>query len=222
MQILAIEAASPLCSAALFIQGVTYERCRLVPQGHGQWLLPMIDGLLEEGNTTLGESSAIAFGRGPGTFTGVRMATAVAQGLAFGVDVPVLPVSTLQMLAQGVHKDTDVDKVVVATDARMDEVYWASFDCSSGMASPISDEVLCKPGQVPSLSGAGWYGVGSGFKQYPKLSEVYSDQLIHIDGERLPRAEDALPIAVEMFERGELVDAENAAPVYLRNDVAWK
>ncbi len=222
MQILAIDTASSLCSAALFVQGLCYERSRLVPQGHGQWILPMVDGLLDEANTTLQDLDGIAFGRGPGTFTGVRMATAVAQGLGLGAKVPLLPVSNLAMLAQGARRLYQAEKTVVAIDARMNEVYWASYEVSDQGLKEVGPESLCQPDRIPELVGNDWIGIGTGFAEYPGIAECYGEQLQRIDSECLPRAEDALPIAIAMLEEGRALTPEKAAPVYLRDEVAWR
>ena len=222
MQVLAIDTASPMCSAALYVQGVYYERSRLVPQGHGQWILPMVDGLLDEGNTTLQGLDAIAFGRGPGTFTGVRMATAVAQGLSLGADVPLLPISNLAMLAQSAYQKYQAKKIVVAIDARMDEVYWGSFQMNENGLQSVGSETLCPPHRVPPLDGDDWFGIGTGFAEYPAIVQHYDAQLRDLDSERLPRAEDALPLAISMLEQGEVFAPEKVAPVYLRDDVAWR
>ena len=222
MQLLAIDTASPMCSAALYVQGVTYERSRYVPQGHGHWILPMVEGLLDEANTSLERLSGIAFGRGPGTFTGVRMATAVAQGIAFGAKLDVIPVSNLKMLAYRTWKQYAASKVVVGIDARMGEVYWGCFEVVADKLVEVSPECLCKPDEPPELPGGAWVAAGTGFGEYPSLSAYYGEQLVEIDGEQLPRAVDALPIAIDMFEDGNMVSPELAAPVYLRDKVAWK
>ena len=222
MKILAIDTASNRCSAALLIQGVVYERSRLVPQGHGEWILPMVDGVLEQSNITLSDLDAIAFGRGPGTFTGVRMAISVAQGLAFGADLALVPVSDLAMIAQGAVREHQASKILVAVDARMGEVYWASFVTENGLVTLVGDELICGPSQTPVISGEGWYACGTGWQAYPEMMDAYDSQVSHIDGERLPQAEDALPLARRDIELGLAVSPEFAAPSYLRDKVAWK
>lgn len=154
MKILALDSATESCSAALFIDGRVITREKRLERGHAGHILAMADEVLGEAGVALATLSAIAFGRGPGAFTGVRLAASVTQGLAFGAGLPVVPVSDLRALAQRVlGSDPDVARVLACTDARMREVYWGCFERRDGLAAPLGDERLSKPDAV-TLPGA--------------------------------------------------------------------
>ena len=127
-RILAIETSSAACSAALSVDGEVVERDALAPRQHAALILPMIESLLAESGCAVGELDAIAFGRGPGSFTGVRIAASIVQGIAFAADLPVIPVSTLAALAFGAMRESSVPRVIAALDARREEVYWACYE----------------------------------------------------------------------------------------------
>lgn len=223
MRILAIDTATAMCSAALSMQGVVSERCRLVPQGHGEWILSMIDGLLQEANTTVNELDALAFGRGPGSFTGVRMAISIAQGLGFGAGLPLLPVSNLAMVAQGCFREHGCEHVLVAMDARMNEVYFAEYHIVDEGMTLLGEERLLPPNEPPAITGhEPVVAVGTGWSAYPELIEQIPVSIELVDDDRLPRAEDALPIACSMYQKGETEEVMDVRPTYLRNKVAWK
>ena len=164
MKLLAIDTSTEACSAAVLIDGEIRERYRLAPREHTHLILPMIDELLRESDLKVGGLDAVAFGRGPGAFTGLRIAAGVVQGIAFGADLPVVPVSSLAALAQGGYRETGACRVLAAIDARIQEVYWAAceFD-DAGQLQMIGDEVVCSPEQVPIPGGDDWHGVGSGW-----------------------------------------------------------
>jgi tRNA threonylcarbamoyladenosine biosynthesis protein TsaB len=188
----------------------------------------MVDELLAEGDAQLGTLDAIAFGRGPGAFTGVRLAATVAQGLAFGARVPVVPVSDLRALAQrALDEDRGLARVLVCTDARMREVYWACFErASDSLAVPCGEERVSAPADVrlPSAwgragQGAGRLaGVGSGFAAYPELCREFPPEVVL--PVLLPRATEIVQLAVPEVEAGRVFPPEQALPVYLRDDVA--
>jgi tRNA threonylcarbamoyladenosine biosynthesis protein TsaB len=155
VKILALDTATENCSAALFLDGAIIARERRLAQGHAGQILPMVDEVLAEAGVGLGALSAIAFGRGPGAFTGVRLAASVTQGLAFGAGIPVVPVSDLRALAQrALAVDPAVQRVLACTDARMREVYWGCFERLDGLAAPACDEQLSAPEAVRLP--AGW------------------------------------------------------------------
>jgi tRNA threonylcarbamoyladenosine biosynthesis protein TsaB len=167
MNLLAIDTSGDSCSAALYWSGRVEQRLELAPRRHGELILAMMDGLLESAGIALGALGTIAFGRGPGSFTGVRIACAVAQGAAFGAGLPTVPVSTLAAIAQGVHRRDGGRRLLVALDARMGEVYWGAFNIAQdGIARPCGPELVCPPGEVPVPDGQGWRGVGSGWGAY--------------------------------------------------------
>ena len=223
MKLLAIETSEIACSAALWADGDGVEIFDLVPRRHSELLLPMIDQLLNETSVSRNEIDAIAFSRGPGSFTGVRIATGVAQGLGFALDCPLLPVSTLAAIAQGCYRRSGAERVAAALDARMQEVYWGAYqlDTDSGIMRLQGDERCCGPDAV-SLESSGWIGCGSGWETYGEiLQQACGDKLESVEQESHCHALDIAAIAAVMVEIGEgAVTAEQARPVYLRNQVA--
>ncbi len=220
MILLALETATEACSAALAIDGDIRERFEVIPRGHSLRILPMVDELMAEADISIEQVDAIAFGRGPGAFTGLRIAVGVTQGIAFGADLPVVPVSTLAALAQG----GESDRVLAAIDARMDEVYWGAFQRNStGQMVLCGEEAVLPPGEVPLPEGDGWAGVGTGWGSYSALlTERCGGQLSGWNGESLPHAADVARLGITGFNAGEAISAELAIPVYLRDKVAWK
>lgn len=228
MKLLAFDTATEACSAALYVDGAVLERFEVAPRGHARLLLPMIEGLLAEAQTTLAQLDALAFGRGPGSFTGVRIAAGVAQGIAYGAHLPVVPVSTLQTLAYAGLRQTDAECVLTAIDARMAEVYWALYRrAAQGLPELVGDEQVTAAAQVSvpiDLAGkATWCGIGTGWGVAgDTLREQVKAPVSHVLAEALPRAAHITTLAVHAFERGEAVAADQALPVYIRNQVAAK
>jgi len=158
-------------------------------------------------------------GRGPGAFTGVRLAIAIAQGIALALDRPLIPVSTLQVLA--LRAPAEATHVLSSIDARMGEVYAARHVCVDGQWQLQGEEVVCAPEAVELPDGSRWFGVGTGFGAAEGvLATRLADQLDGVDAQALPRASDLLALAVPMFERGEAMAPELVEPAYLRNNVA--
>lgn len=224
MKLLAIETATEACSAALFIDGVISERYAVEPRQHSNLILAMLDELLAEAGLKLRELDAIAFGRGPGSFTGVRIAVSVAQGAAFGADLPVVPVSTLAALAQGYFRRSGERRILPAYDARMGELYWAVCEINAaGLAEIRGDEQVVAAVEVALPPGEDWHGVGSGWAIYGEvLSRRLGDRLAAVDGALLCHAHDVALLGAAGFEAGQAVVAEQALPVYLRDQVARK
>jgi tRNA threonylcarbamoyladenosine biosynthesis protein TsaB len=220
MILLALDTATEACSAALAIDGDIRERFEIAPQRHGELILPMVDALLAEAGITLAQIDALAFGRGPGAFTGVRIAVSVAQGIAFGADLPVVPVSSLAALAQGCGRE----RVLVAVDARLDEVYWGMYTrTAAGLMALQGEERVVPPGQVPVPQSGGWFGAGSGWTTYEtELVRRCGDHIVGHDGARLPHAREVARLGLAAYQAGAAVSAEQALPVYLRDDVVWK
>lgn len=220
MIILALETATEACSAALNIDGEIRERFEITPRGHSELILPMLESLLTEADISLRQVDALAFGRGPGAFTGVRIGVGVAQGVAFGADLPVLPVSTLAALAQA----ADATRVLAAIDARMDEVYWGQYRRDeSGLMCLQGEECVVAPEATPRVSGEGWLGTGSGWGAYgDHLRARHAGQLVGVRADALPRAAAVSQLAVAALAAGEAVSAEQALPVYLRDKVTWQ
>jgi tRNA threonylcarbamoyladenosine biosynthesis protein TsaB len=224
MRLLAIDTSAEACSAALDIDGEVAERFAIQPQRQSELILPMMDDLLAEAGLVVADLDALAFGRGPGSFTGVRIATGVVQGAAFAADIPVVPVSTLAALAQGHLRETGHARVLAAFDARMNEVYWAAcVPDASGTMRAVGAELIVPPGEVPLPDGGGWHGVGSGWGAYAAtLRERLGDRVTVVRPDALCRARDVARIAAVDFAAGLAVPAEQALPVYLRDQVAWK
>jgi len=224
MKILAIDTATECCSAALWIDGEMLVREELSARGHAQRILPMARELLREGAVALAELDLIAFGRGPGAFTGVRLAASVTQGLAFAAKLRVLPISDLRAVAQQALELPGADAhVLVCQDARMAEVYWGYFSSVAGFAAPCSAEAVSAPKNVPPPEAA-WrpcVGAGSGFLAYPELTTHFGGKLAAFSPQLLPRAREIARLAAhDGPERA--VPPEQAIPVYLRDDVAVK
>ncbi|MBS0055275.1 tRNA (adenosine(37)-N6)-threonylcarbamoyltransferase complex dimerization subunit type 1 TsaB [Yersinia sp. Marseille-Q3913] len=224
-RILAIDTATEACSVALWNNGEVQALFELCPREHTQRILPMVQQVLAESGLSLGQLDALAFGRGPGSFTGVRIGIGIGQGLALGADLPMIGVSTLQTMAQGAFRLTAASRVLAAIDARMGEVYWGEFERNAeGDWLGEATEAVMTPEQTlaraQTLSGR-WATVGTGWQTYPELIGGSNVQLT--DGQMLlPQAEDMLPLALSLWASGQAVSVENAEPVYLRNEVTWK
>lgn len=223
MRLLALDTATECCSAALVVGDRLLTREVELARGHAERILPMIEELLGEAGVALSELDAIAFGRGPGSFTGVRLAASVTQGLAFGVGLGVVPVSDLRAVAQRVFdEDASVTRAIVCNDARMQEVYWACFERGrDGLAAACTSERVGPPAAVQLPPG--WQGVagaGRGFAAYPSLNSL-AGVIVRADADRLlPRAAEVARLAAPELTAGRLLDPEAAVPVYLRDDVA--
>jgi tRNA threonylcarbamoyladenosine biosynthesis protein TsaB len=227
MKILALDTATEACSAALAIGGEVVERYEVLGRGHAERLLPMVQEVLTEAGVALAALDAIAFGRGPGSFTGLRIGAGVAQGLAFGAGLRVLPVSDLAALASRASRHHAARWVLACLDARMAQVYWAAFDCADPDAPvALTPEAVSDPGEVwlPGGSGDGplFFGAGHGFSAYPALHTLLGARLAGYDAGLLPHAREVALIGAREFARGSAVDPELAVPVYLRDDVAHR
>ena len=225
MNILAIETATDACSCALECSGKVSVRHTVEPRRHTELLLPMIDAVLADVGIGLRALDAIAFGRGPGSFTGLRIACAVAQGLGFGTGRPLVPVSTLRTVAAGMYRSRGARRVLAAFDARMGEVYWGAFEWDGATMAPVFDESVGPPDAVRVPDGDGWAGAGPGWSACrtvldDRLAGRLDDRGDMIDAARLPEAVDMLAPARAAYEAGLAVAPEDAAPVYLRSNVA--
>ena len=217
-KILALDCSTEYCSVALLIDGEYTERYERAEQRHSEWLLPMIDAVLAESDLALRDLDAIAFGAGPGAFTGLRIACGVAQGLAFGAGRPVVAVPTLLALAQA----TDAQRVVAALDARMGEIYLAAYEKIDGQWQAVIAPCLCNPDSVPPLPGDDWFGVGSGFGAHgDKLRQHYARELGVVDGHAYPHARHIAALALNDWQAGRSVRASDALPLYIRDKVAF-
>jgi len=224
MKLIALEAATEACSAALNLNGEIFARYEVAPRAHTEKLLPMLESLLAETGLALRDFDALAFGRGPGSFTGVRIATAAAQGIAFGADLPVIPVSTLAGLAQRALDESGAERVLAAIDARMSEVYWGVYRRNkAGLAVVETPEMICPPDQapVPERDRGSVVGAGTGWRAYGEAlrTRVGSGEIALLD-QLLPDAAAIARLGAALYEDGGISEAEQALPVYLRDKVA--
>ncbi len=225
MRLLAIDTATEACSAALHIDGAITTKYQVAPRKHAELILTMVDELLSESGVLLSQLDALAFGRGPGAFTGVRIATGVIQGLAMSADLPVVPVSTLAALAQGAM--TESKQLACAIDARMGEVYWALYQANdAAIMQLVGEEIVCPPDSIrffdsgDSVESDSWFGVGSGWETYgSELQNQMGDALAGFRLGDYPSAKAICALAIDAYQRGDTVDAAEALPVYLRDKV---
>ncbi|MEB0039584.1 MULTISPECIES: tRNA (adenosine(37)-N6)-threonylcarbamoyltransferase complex dimerization subunit type 1 TsaB [unclassified Pseudomonas] len=216
--LLALDTATEACSVALLHDGKVLSHYEVIPRLHAQRLLPMIKDLLAEAGVALSAVDAIAFGRGPGAFTGVRIAIGVVQGLAFALERPVLPVSNLAVLAQRAFRERGVRQVASAIDARMDEVYWGCYRETAGEMRLAGIEAVLPPelAALPDDAQGEWFGAGTGWGYAERIAIKVAGH----DAQLLPHAQDLLTLATFAWARGEAVVADQAQPVYLRDKVA--
>jgi tRNA threonylcarbamoyladenosine biosynthesis protein TsaB len=226
VRILALDTATENCSAALLIDEELHAREERIERGHAERILPMVDELLRSAGFGLAELTAIAFGRGPGAFTGVRLAASVAQGLAYGARLGVVPVSDLRALAQrALELPGAPARVLVCADARMHEVYWAAFQRGpDGLAVEVTPERVGAPATVelpvPWQGGTMPSGAGTGFFAYPELAAKLHPVLSTVHPGLLPRAAEVARLGWVEALSGRILPPEQALPVYLRDDVA--
>ena len=224
LKILAVDTATEACSAALLVGEKVFSRWEEAPRDHTRKILPMVQAVLEDAGISLSDLDAIAFGRGPGSFTGVRIGISVAQGLAFGAGVPLIGISTLAAMAQGAYRLDGAQQVLTAIDARMNEVYFGRYELIDGRMQLVGDEVVSEPAALVDVRGklAGPVTcVGTGFETYGETLSGLADELA-VSQVRFPAAEDMLPLARAAWLAGEAVPVELATPVYLRDKVTWK
>lgn len=220
--ILALDTSTEACSCALAIDGVVHERYVVAPQQHAALILGKIETLLREHNLGFEDLDAIAWGRGPGSFTGLRIAAGVTQGIAFATGLPVIEVSTLAALALATRQEQGHQRVFACLDARIDEVYWGLFDIQAGLPVAAGPEQLCKPEAISAdiLGDAGaWCAVGNGLAYGTRFPPALLARFAHSLPEALPRAGHIATLAAAAFDRRETVSAEQVRPVYLRDKV---
>jgi tRNA threonylcarbamoyladenosine biosynthesis protein TsaB len=220
MKILAIDTSTDACSAALWQAGEITERYEVAPQQHGQLILLMIESLLADAELNLSQLDALAFGRGPGSFTGLRIAAGVVQGLAVAHDLPVLAVSTLLALAQAAYNEYQVSHVCSAIDARMHEIYWAAYSVEEGKIQALTNEIVCSADAVHVPVAKAWYGVGSAWSVYADvLQKNVGEHFAKVLPIYFPRAREIATLAHLDYQQGNLLRPEQALPVYLRDTV---
>ncbi len=236
MNILALDTSTEYCSVALWRDGAVTGHGELVGQKHSEVLIEMVDSLLRDAGVKLTQLDGIAFGMGPGSFTGVRIACGAAQGLALGANLPVAGVCTLQALAEASGKP----RVIAALDARMGELYLAAYEKRDGAWITVVEPCLCEPEDAPKVGnllsakanaeltppvvpGGEWSGAGSGFAVHgAALGKRYAGQLQDVDGGAIPQAAAIAVLGAARFALGLGADAAAALPLYLRDKVALK
>lgn len=222
MNLLALDTSTEFLSLAMQAGDNIFTHHQHAGNASSELILPQIQALLDTANIPLKDLDGIAFGAGPGAFTGVRIACGVAQGLGFGANIPLAGVNTLLAAAQA----SDADKVIVCLDARMGEIYHAAFEKNSNQWREISETQVCKPAASPKLDSDAslkkqWVGAGSGWAVYGDiLSKIYDQHLLKVLPEITPMAEAILQLARPIFAAGEARPASEAAPIYIRNRVA--
>ena len=219
MRILVLDTSTEYLSLALYLDGEII--CRETHAGirHSDLILPMLDGLLVEAGVSLTSLNGIAFGQGPGTFTGIRIGCGVAQGLAFGADLPVVGIPTLLALAESAEQD----QVIACLDARMGEVYHAAYRREQGAWCEVHAPGLYAPKDTPAVIGDDWIGIGSGFRVGEgALHQRYGGQLSQVFDERFPHAREIAHLASRELSAGRGVPGWEAAPLYIRDNVALR
>lgn len=217
MRILAFDTSTEYCSAALYLSGQLAVREELAGQTHSDRLLVMLRELLGEAGVALSQLDAIAFGEGPGSFTGLRIACGVAQGIGLGAGLPVIPVNTLEALAEA----NGADRVFSCLDARMGELYCAAYERNAGQWQEIVAPLLCAPHNLPALPGAGWAGTGTGFAAHGDAIRQHYGQALQCGESAFPHAGAIASVATARGMQS-AVDAGEVYPLYIRNKVAKK
>ncbi|MGD1448985.1 tRNA (adenosine(37)-N6)-threonylcarbamoyltransferase complex dimerization subunit type 1 TsaB [Vibrio harveyi] len=224
-KILAIDTATENCSVALLVNDRVISRSEVAPRDHTKKVLPMVDEVLKEAGLTLQDLDALAFGRGPGSFTGVRIGIGIAQGLAFGADLPMIGVSTLAAMAQASYRLHGATDVAVAIDARMSEVYWARYTRQkNGEWAGVDAECVIPPARLAEEAQADdktWTKAGTGWDAYQE--DLGKLPLNLTSGDVLyPDSQDIVILAEQELKKGNTVPVEESSPVYLRDNVTWK
>lgn len=218
MVLLAFETATNACSVALLHQGIVYERFEIAPRQHTALLLPMIAELLNKHGLSRQDVDAIAFGRGPGSFMGVRLATGVAQGLGYALGKPLVPVSTLQILAQTAYETYGVNHVISAWDARMGEIYWGEYRMREGMMMPVTADALNAPNDVivksdeAALVGNAWSTYATDFK-----AELMTARTCYVAC--YPHARSLVTIAQQLVTLHQVTSPFSVEPIYIRDKI---
>lgn len=223
LKLLALDTSTEACSVALHLEGEIKEHFEVAPRQHGKLILSLTESLLEKANLSLSGLDALAFGRGPGSFTGLRIATGVVQGLAFASKLPVVPVSTLAAVALQASRQFTSDYFFAGFDARMDEIYWGLYRRSdNGLVELVGEEQVTDASKVIIANECRGIGVGSAWLSHRQLLEqaIGVERIEGLKENCLPRAGAIADLAVDAYLKGESVPAELAQPVYLRNKVA--
>lgn len=220
--ILALDTSTDACSVALSYNGELLEDFRIIPRQHTKQLLPMVEAMLIEAGISVAQLDAIAFGRGPGSFAGIRIATGAAQGLAFAAELPVLPVSTLAAIALKTIQTQGVNQVIATLDARMNEVYWRAYQLDNDVLVGLGDEVVCPPQALTLPDSTQWCGAGKGWSYLADMQAPVQQMITEPLLDIYPTAGCMAQLAAADFAEGKGIAPEDAHPVYLRDEVTWK
>ena len=220
MRLLSLDTSTEACSVALLIDDVMRTRFQLTERSHAELVLPMVEGLLDEAGMALTDLDGLAFGRGPGAFTGLRIACGVVQGLALGAGLPVVPVSSLAAVAEQVPASPG-EPVLVCNDARMGEVYWGVFRRETdGTITALRSESVSRPEAVDAGAHAATHVAGNALPRHPALAQRLCSAGLQIHDGLYPRADAVARLAAVELAAGRGVPAEQALPVYVRDNVA--
>lgn len=228
LTLLALDTSTEACSVALWHKGEKTCLDELAQRTHTKRILPMIEQILAQSEVKLSQLDALVFGRGPGSFTGVRVGAGIAQGLAFGADLPVIPISNLTAMAQAAYETTGSTQVLAAIDARMNEVYFSQLKAEKVrwenheflQWQEVISEQVCSPQKLIAQlqpENQDWFCVGTGWAAYAALAEIGQQSEIN-----LPSAQYMLSLAVPLFWQKQWISAVDIEPVYLRNEVTWQ
>lgn len=220
MNILGLDTSASACSIGILTDQTYLSQHHIAPMQQSKLILPMIKGLLEKANLTLQDFDAIAFGCGPGSFTGMRIAASITQGLAYAANLPVIPISSLAVLAQTAYQEKNCQHALVALDARMEEIYWAEYQIqANGLMSLVGDEKIYALAHLDQLSVKEKDGMGIG-DAWDKYSEKliqslhFHPQAIH--STLIPHVDSLLALAKQDWLQGKYITADKALPNYLR------
>ncbi|MCK5718681.1 MAG: tRNA (adenosine(37)-N6)-threonylcarbamoyltransferase complex dimerization subunit type 1 TsaB [Thiomargarita sp.] len=224
MKLITLDTSTEACSCALYIDGEITTQSKIAPRQHTSLILPMLDTLLNNAGLKPNQLDAIAFGRGPGSFIGLRIACSVTQAVAFATNIPVISISSLATLAQVAYIQLQAKKVLTALDARMGEVYWGKYKVDAeGIMCCDGEELVSKPENVTIPPSNNWYGVGTGWNSYTEiLVNQLKEKLDNYQGKIYPQADAMIPLALSALKTGNTVIAKDALPIYLRNNVVQK
>jgi len=231
MNIIAFDTSTSACSVTVSKGEIFFSEHIIQPRAHANLILGMIESLMTKAEMNLSDINVVAFGQGPGSFTGLRIAAGVCQGIAYSQNIPVIALSSLRILAQGVYRETQQEKIAVLQDARMSEVYWGCYTLTKKseaenikdyrVMSLVGDEIVSKPESVQLQSDENWYCIGEALQAYPeklglcvKSSSV--SQFIY------PNAIDMIALTKYEYANNNKIEAQDVNPVYIRNEVAFK
>ena len=216
MKILAVETSTESCSVAVWADGAEHVRETIAGQRHSELLMGMLDDALKESGLRVADMDGVAFGSGPGSFTGIRIACGVVQGLAFGAHKPVIAIPSLLALAEA----ADACRVIAAFDARMGETYLAAYERDGVTWKSVIEPCLVDRHSLPPVDGKEWVGIGSGFEAHAYVREAYHAHISGVVSGRLPSAREVARLAVKAMAAGAAISPELAVPLYIRNKVA--